>query len=354
MDKSVVLRRADDDVCNLFTLFNFKRMSHFDFFQKVLLFTSFLYGLSAMLVADEPLSKDTLLTKATEAWKLSKTQLDGMCIIWKETRREILTKAGEKKEEHNVYRNTLNVRGENISFQTVSVDSSSYGSNFVVQNKDYAFGVGQVSKDRPYELTYYGAADSEPIQSIKDNDIAVLTTPWAVFSVPMWEIVNDPSFMIKELKYQEGKKGNQVFLMFSLNSDRDGGIGEIKAGEVLFDINRYWAIQEYHLDLKHKNVNDTFQVEVEALYDSSSEIPLLTHQEYTLFIQVGKITWSTDVESREKSTLTEKDFRLTAFGIPEPDANQNRANARFIMLIIALILIVITIWVQFSKRKSNS
>jgi hypothetical protein len=151
------------------------------------------------------------------------------------------------------------------------VDSSGASSVFVVQNKDYAFEVGRVGKEEQYGLTYYGAVDSEPIQSAKDDRIAVLMTPWAIFSVPMWEIVHDSSFIIQELKYQEGEKGNQVFLKFSLNSVRDGSIGEIENGEVLFAPKQYWAIQECNLELKRKNTNNKFQAKVKALYNTSSE-----------------------------------------------------------------------------------
>jgi hypothetical protein len=53
--------------------------------------------------------------------------------------------------------------------------------------------------------------------------------------------------------------------------------------------------------------------------------------------------------------MTEKDFRLAAFGLPEPNAYSGDTSRRiFIMLVISIILIAIALWIQFSKHKTDS
>jgi hypothetical protein len=307
--------------------------------------------MSLATVADEPLSKDTLLAKAVEAWKQSSAQLDGMCITWKEIRHEI--RAVEKKDEINTYRYVLNTQGDMFSLQTIAVGSPKTGSFIVVQNDDYAFEVGQEMKEDEWYIEYYGSPDNNAIQSPKDNEIAVLKTPWAIFSVPMWDIVNDPSFMIQGLKYQKGETKDDVFLKFSLNSTGEGNIGEIKGGEILFAPDRYWIIKEYSLNLKHKNEPGTFQIKVKASYNDADGIPLMTRQEYTLLIPSGQITWTSEIESREKSVLTAADFRLTAFGLPEPKAD-SWSTARILLAVSGLILIAVALWIMFSKHKTAS
>ncbi|MDR3234214.1 MAG: hypothetical protein LBT46_11225 [Planctomycetaceae bacterium] len=156
----------------------------------------FLFSAAGVLCADEPLSKEIFLTQAAEGWKRLELQNSAnSCTVWKETRIE--DRSGKKKQE-NTLRYTLNTLDGMFSLQTTSTGTSRTGSHFVVQNKDYAFEVGQEMKEDEWAINYCGDAGNDAIQSEVKTVMSVLKSAWSVYAgIPVREIITDTGLQFR-------------------------------------------------------------------------------------------------------------------------------------------------------------
>ncbi|MDR3234213.1 MAG: hypothetical protein LBT46_11220 [Planctomycetaceae bacterium] len=84
-------------------------------------------------------------------------------------------------------------------------------------------------------------------------------------------------------------------------------------------------------------------------YDGS-DVPVVTRLEYSLLVKTGQITWASEIEKREPCQLAKKDFRLTAFGLPEPNLHPSYVRVRLLIAGCSLILIGIILWLMRTKK----
>jgi hypothetical protein len=150
--------------------------------------------LFAAVHAVEHLSQDILCTEAAAAWKRLETQCrQNACTTWTTTRIENLS---HKKSKTNTYRHVLNTLNDMFALETCVPEGTHTGSNFVVRNKNYAFETGRTMKEDAWHRSYWGNDDNRIIQNTLDTDIAVLKSPWSIYTaIPMYEIVRDPDFL---------------------------------------------------------------------------------------------------------------------------------------------------------------
>jgi hypothetical protein len=138
-------------------------------------------------------------------------------------------------------------------------------------------------------------------------------------------MIESPDFVLQSVETVESEGEPLVRVEFDYVPD-DPFLTRVRGGFVLLDPNRYWLIREVRTkgDWGGGSVGEII---IYQEFDSSlDELPLPTHrQEHWIGItEEGESahhvaeTWC---EGWKRSSEDEADFRLTAFGLPEPRAS---------------------------------
>jgi hypothetical protein len=238
------------------------------------------------------------------------------------------------------------------------------------ENAYYAFALKRKSADFPWVLTDIRKKqpgvdlklpDDYRNEGIGQGIQTALTTPaWSKLA----DLVRQPSFQVRRaaIVNQDGLELVQIDFD-NAHPLKQGQFEPVQSGTVLLDPERSWCLRGYEIHARFENALDVCRSDIIEIRDSSSpHIPLPVHIADTTISQateagyVGqRVTKSSDLryDLLEPHPLPDNDFRLAAFGLPEPEGSVTQPWWSLWAIGASLLCIAAAgIWWWFLRRKA--
>lgn len=198
----------------------------------------------------------------------------------------------------------------------------------VAFNRVYAFQLRRRDAAAPWILTGLrrrdgGEGDSIVAQAKEVLDpLCVLITPWVD---PLLKLTSRPCFRrlnVQPLKSAEDEELVRVDFENAGGGDASSGTG-IQRGSLVLDARHAWCLRQYDLQVHRVNVDSTFSATTE-IGNRSVEHPVPKRHVQTskqVYSDGTRVLWvlTADYDVQEPSPIpADKEFTLTAFGLPEP------------------------------------
>ncbi|MBI2808605.1 MAG: hypothetical protein HYX68_26755 [Planctomycetes bacterium] len=166
-------------------------------------------------------------------------------------------------------------------------------------------------------------------------------------------LIKRPGFTVTK---QERKAGDLVKVHFRVEPDevsaKKVGAASVQGpGWFLLDPKSYWRLLEMELPF----LGDSFIIHARYQYDMDGEFPLLNQldMEYTSRPEnklKGQAKWTFAIEKR---TPSEEEFKLSAFGLPEPTFPRRPgwwSEPFFWLVLVGIICLACAFWIRRRKR----
>ena len=169
-------------------------------------------------------------------------------------------------------------------------------------------------------------------------------------------LFNSSEFKIKEC--EEVKDGDLALVRIKFTYEPGNAKSNIivRGGELFLMKDHYFMIKKGYYETVFPNQKEMPRTKIENTYEFNDKIPLLlSKKESTTGAGINHYTKDIKYTLNTTPSFNEKSFKVSRFNIPEPGIAQNTSaqgnNFRFIIIISAIVLIVISI--VFIKIKSN-
>lgn len=285
---------------------------------------------SLLAAADINGREDELSKKIDLEWKRYQAELSGyeIRLVWS----HIHLLSGKKKADYltHVYKR----RGEWKVFLEDYKDQSGVSTCSGVNSK-YAFSLKRSKAGNPWELS---EIDTDLSDGIQIAGVKALTEDFALIFSPynlaghgsVFALMQRPGFKLTkaEVVSQAGLTLTKFWFHAApdeVTAKQEGAVPIEGDGWLLMEPNSYFRVHECELpfDVSNEKLRSVIQPRKSVLkfsYAAEPGFPLLRQLTSSTYARSdGKETSRADVDYFfEKRTPTESDFRLSAFGLPEP------------------------------------
>lgn len=201
------------------------------------------------------------------------------------------------------------------------------------QNPDYGFEIRRESVSDAWSTSRLEYPTGNASETARRLERRALMFVLGVYDVALKELVEDSGFKLTDATSVETSDGRQVEVTFTFEPST-AKRSRLRGGVVRFDPNLQWALVNARLniaqgestqplDLSITYTSDPSGLPVPARWESSFDRPDATHQR---IVQ--------EVVSFDRDPIPESEFRLSAFGLPEP-ATASATRARWWWVLIA-------------------
>lgn len=294
-----------------------------------------------------------LLAEAFPAWaelERAGTQMEGTYTLREEFRSPKINKPPTFKHC------TIAINGE-LGKVSCDLGETSPPQQVSAINPNYVFQIARKKSSSDFRVNFLepgaGEGDSTRRQMIKDmvknlkNDIYCA---WYLWTDPVGDLLKDPGTVIKAVEpvAREGRHLVRVRYEWSPKSG-DKVKGGLRDGEIILDPAARWTIQQYKVS--------KFWGKIEATLSYGDPVDGLP------FVREKTEVWSNDegdartrtlrFESLAKKKVPESEFKLSAYGLPEPNFD-SRFNASFFYWYFALSVILGVLAVLLWRKRAKS
>ena len=284
-------------------------------------------------------------------------------VVFKKQGKETTVMTGEFKEKPGCRL----LESEDADLENQTTDYQLYGSN-----PNYIFSLRRKSADSPWVLTdmtkkqpgvEFQLPQNEYQYEIGRGVQSVLTE--AGYS-QLGDLVRLPNFHVLHaaLINQEGSELAQIEFA-NRHPVGQGRFEPVQSGTVLLDPQRSWCVRGYVIHAEFGNAQEVCRSDVITVRDSSApHLPLPVHIAKTRTTKATEgtyagqtITGSSDLQYdlEEPHPLPDSDFRLAAFGLPEPSEPARPLRQRWYMWAITaglILLVAAMAYSRFLRRKT--
>ena len=314
---------------------------------------------------DEEALKKRFMDDAPRSWAAFNAHvfhLQGrLRLVIKKQGKEIAKKTWEFKEKPGCRL----AESEDTDLESQTTDFRLYASN-----PNYIFSLRRKSADSPWALTdmtkkqpgvEFQLPQNEYQYEIGSGVQSVLTV---AARSQLADLIRQPSFHVihAALVRQEGPELVQIEFD-NRHPVSQGPFEPVQSGTVLLDPERSWCVRGYEIHTEFSNSLSICRSDVIAIRDSSvAHLPLPVHIAHTTTSEVTEpgyagqtIASSSDLQYdlEEPHPLPDSDFRLAAFGLPEPELPATRPWWSLWAIGTALLCIAAAgVWWWFLRRKA--
>ena len=195
--------------------------------------------------------------------------------------------------------------------------------------------------------------------------LAVMRGSYSMFGTPLWELLENEDFVVSNVKYVDL---NRQIISFDFSYKLPAiwvpplsGFDHTVRGYVEINTQKYGRIEKICSVAMHRKDNQqTFLYSDRYLEYSETEdgIPYATklvgyrskvgHGRKEVPVAIIEIS---DVDF---TPAADQEFTLSAYGFPEPDFGERRANRfRYILMAIGSLMVIFALWQMYQKRKGQ-
>jgi hypothetical protein len=197
-------------------------------------------------------------------------------------------------------------------------------------NPKYSFILSRKSVDDPWIVEHLDMTTNElpehmarRINRFANGGTGLVSLQW----YPLPEVIREPNFQVKKVARKNHNEEELIEVEFDWPHDVAARSPEdfnpIQGGRMLLDPKRFWTIRELELQLKTLVARGTYKRRNDI--DKGQEIPVpkhvVTSEEYNLNSGGQMVLKTETVEmsfKKPKRPPPDRDFSLSAFGLPEP------------------------------------
>jgi hypothetical protein len=185
-------------------------------------------------------------------------------------------------------------------------------SEVYCKNSKYSFTLRREANDSPYTVSGFTKTDDKDIdETIEAYLEQYLIGPYAVFGLPMSKIMADPSFAIRSVS--EATNAGQKLVRIEYDYHPENIL--LRSGWVLVRPDKGWALQEYETRFGDRGRTITGTVEYET--EKGAFVPQRVVQDAPPFLDTKPFRHTFEFQKIDFRGLPEKEFTLSAFGLPE-------------------------------------
>ncbi len=272
---------------------------------------------------------DDFLSLASASWKKTRE-------VYLQTELEIVMsrddiKHDPKKRDFSRTRTELFRLGSDQSLGFVHLDNEdgSEMQNVYVQNPQYGFELARGKDSESWQLMSIVSRDAGVGDWYQDASIA----PWSIISISLIDAIEDPSFRLISVVDEVGSGGDCKVIAFDLNSSEVGLIGKLRSCKLRVCAERGYIVDAF--DANFESEGGGFRGVGECAYDGEiSGVPRLQSYVYNLTRANKKnIVWTHEITRLSMCTKSKNDFKLSAFGLTEPEQGAKTSPLVWIALL---------------------
>ncbi len=225
----------------------------------------------------------------------------------------------------------------------------------IARNDDYAFSVTKSSTDPNGRFTIQWleqrGADTAVDAEIQDRGLQYdqnVNAAWFFMDQAFSDWLDEPGFEVHGIQAEGESEEDLVRVEFSYQPDESHptGIEPIPSGSVVFDAGNKWVIREILM-----NVSWGAQKTVYTYADGESDLPKITERRIIAMNEQGESTVeiATHYEDIEHETTPVEEFRLSYFGLPEPNFERSWVSTWLMYIFGGAICFSVAYW--FRQRQ---
>lgn len=193
-------------------------------------------------------------------------------------------------------------------------------ANSRVSNLQYAATLRKPNGGDAWVLTEL----KQHAKDLPEHSFEAQSCPWMELgNVPVKELLQEPGFVVTLVETVPGQTGTALSRAhFSYDGSRGNSSDSVKSGYIDFDVTHSYRPVAYQFQIKSKNENGVARGTVE--YETSEGIPVpkvITDEIEIRAARKGLIfgkQLATFVKVEYNTDVRDEDFRLSAYGLPEP------------------------------------
>jgi hypothetical protein len=243
-------------------------------------------------------------------------------------------------------------------------------------NPDYRFSLRRRSSDAPWILADWMVRQpgtNHKLLNAYNDEIGsgIQRSLLSVYAMRVDDLIRQPNFRAirGETVSRDGQEWIQIdFTNQHILNDK-GSFDPIQSGTLVFDPKQSWCLRGYEIRTKHSNSESVIRSDVIEVRESSvPRFPLPVRIAYTktsLATEPGYVgqtvitSLDTQYEIQEPYSPADEEFRLSAFGLPEPQGvTWDRPTPRSVYLLAAAggfaLLAVVLRWLARRYRPSTT
>jgi hypothetical protein len=229
------------------------------------------------------------------------------------------------------------IDGEKVKVETKLNDKEQVDCT----NSDYMFSISRKSGASSFALDYVepkGGHDNLFHNSIEKMKMAVfddVNSSWYMNGRSLDEWFGKPGFRVVGADQVSRAGEILVEVRFDYTDPGTDRKQDIANGRLLLDPNRKWTIREFQVEMWWGTVKTTIT------YDGDSDGFPRVLEKKTISLGNDKTTMTTDVRfgGLERGQVPESDFRMTAFGLPEPRFSTSLAGMTALWFLFTAVLL---------------
>ncbi|MDR0392114.1 MAG: hypothetical protein LBH59_09420 [Planctomycetaceae bacterium] len=264
--------------------------------------------------------KDRLTKEAIPAWRAMKKNYENLTFTVVVNRDDI-KKTNERDFAYSTLK--LSTLDNNTMLECIYRDKEdgTVRENFKCKNKKYYFAIDRANREDQWQISELYLNENNNYDQINFDSYEIISTGWSILSVPMEDIINDPTFEIKSVATNKNKDNDElVTVTFTLLNNKllqqQPIFDELQTATVVFNKTKNWIITNYELSSYNKNYEYNYKGICKCEYDFSKDTPFMKTYNYTLqHNHKQKVNWSAEVKNIEPCKMQNNEFTLSAFGL---------------------------------------
>lgn len=232
-------------------------------------------------------------------------------------------------------------------------------------NPDYSFRLNKQKPDALWTIVSRSensagaySADKAKVESLMSNSSVLMS----VSGTALRDLVRSPTYKLVSVTRTNRRKVDLIKLVFVNPHPVEKATERFvpaQGGIVYLDPANQWCIREYEVDEKWLNINmKVNRINEVSLISEGMPVPTSTVDE-GLGTEVGNSTqfqntykWAFDLATSE-TPRDDKDFRLSAFGLPEPGGERlrRRSNATIYIAVGAVCMCISLVAYLYRRRR---
>lgn len=232
-----------------------------------------------------------------------------------------------------------------------------------VINRDYAFELRRPGSDAAWSLAKLerdieGAA--APALNVKaDDGIAIIGAGLVIRNMSLPDLVDAPEFNLKSASRVERPGEDWVRIDYSYDPPTINGNRPVRGGWVILDAKRHWVVRGFEVSVLYKKSKGSVHGTLDIV-DDPAGFPIVTHSSlHEWGSPTGDPPFTNDYETTTDydvhfdAHVPATEFRLSAYGLPEPSGGAGAGRSLGIVWLGLATLVCMLIAVLLRRARNR-